>query len=946
MEVGMIRQVDIDQEMQQAYLDYAMSVIVSRALPDARDGLKPVQRRILYAMQDLNLSPGAAYKKSARIVGEVLGKYHPHGDVAVYEAMARLAQDFSMRVALVDGQGNFGSIDGDPPAAMRYTEARLTRFSTELMNEIDRDTVDFGDNFDSTLREPLVLPAAVPNLLVNGASGIAVGMATSIPPHNLGEVIDALVFMIERWEKMDDLAVPELMQFIKGPDFPTGGLILQESGENAIETAYGTGRGRVIVRGKVHAEDLGRGRQRLIITELPYQVNKTNLIERIAELAREGNIDGIADLRDESDRQGMRIVIELKQGVESEDILRALYKSTPLQNTFGINLLALVDGEPRLLNLKQALRVFVEHRLVVVRRRSEFDLARARARAHILEGLRTALKNLDEIIILIRAAPDADTARSRMVKRFALSEAQAQAILDLQLRRLAALERKKIEEEYKEVTALIKDLESLLGSKRRMRETVSAELLEMKRQYAERRRTQIVALKEGTRAAQLLTVNDLVPTQDVWVGVTKDGRIARSHGALLPDQSGEGSARHTLRVSTKQTLYLMAESGNGAALSVTALPEGETFADGVPLYKASALATNDVLAAMLAIDPEESGSPERFVMAVTRKGMLKKTAFSELPGPSAQRFTMIKVNPGDKAMTVFATSGTDTIGLFSDAGMGIRFAEDDVRPMGLVAAGVMGMKLGAKDSLAAALPWKEKSDLLLLASDGSALRFSGEDYPLQGRNGQGVIACKLTGDSRIITVLMGAKNYSALAITEKGDPRRIKIGEVLASRRNARMLPFLPARAGRLLAVAVLGEYDQSRAASGSSTQEAPARRTRSTAAAGKKVTARSLLPEAKSAGRSKAASKPAPASPGAKKVATEKPAARRAPAKSTGSVSAARTVTPTKGTAPAKKTGSAPTVKPPASKSGTPGKPSGTAKKPPATRKTGRQASLPGFDD
>ncbi len=439
MELGLVRKIDIDQEMQQAYLDYAMSVIVSRALPDARDGLKPVQRRILYAMYDMGLRAGSTYKKSARIVGEVLGKYPPHGDASVYEAMARLAQDFSMRTILVDGQGNFGSIDGDPPAAMRYTEARLAAPALDMLAEIGKDTVDFVPNFDDTLTEPRVLPSSIPNLLVNGASGIAVGMATSIPPHNLSEVVDALIYMLEHWDKLDDISVGQLMNFVQGPDFPTGGVIIQEKDKEGLEAAYGSGRGRVTVQARVHVEEMERSKSRLIVTELPYMVNKSNLISRIADLVRDGQIEGVTDLRDESDRQGMRIVIELTKNVEPEDVLQKLYKRTPMQSTFSIILLALVDGEPRMLTLKQALRVYVEHRLTVIRRRGEYDLRRAKERAHILEGYLIALKNLDDVIALIRRAPDVPTARTRLMKRFKLSEIQAQAILEMQLRRLAAL---------------------------------------------------------------------------------------------------------------------------------------------------------------------------------------------------------------------------------------------------------------------------------------------------------------------------------------------------------------------------------------------------------------------------------------------------------------------------------------------------------------------------
>ncbi len=463
MEVGMIRQRDINRELQESYLDYAMSVIVARALPDARDGLKPVQRRILYAMYDMGLRPDTPYKKSARIVGEVLGKYHPHGDMAVYEAMTRMAQDFAMRYTLVDGQGNFGSIDGDAPAAMRYTEARITALGQELLVDIERNTVDFADNFDGTLREPTVLPASIPNLLVNGASGIAVGMSTSIPPHNLGEVCNALIYLLENWENMDQIGVPELMQFIKGPDFPTGGVVYtydNGSDEDQLRAAYATGRGKIKIRAKLHVEELGRGRSRIIVSEIPFQTNKTSLIERIAELVREGRIEGIADLRDESDRNGLRIVIDVMRTADPLEVIADLFKYTPLESTFSIIILALVDGEPRRLSLKQALRVYLEHRLEVVRRRSEFDLAQARERAHILEGLLTALDHLDEVIDTIRRSRTVETAHANLCKRFHLSDAQATAILQMQLRRLAALERRKLEEEYKEKLQLIKMLEA------------------------------------------------------------------------------------------------------------------------------------------------------------------------------------------------------------------------------------------------------------------------------------------------------------------------------------------------------------------------------------------------------------------------------------------------------------------------------------------------------
>jgi DNA gyrase subunit A len=460
MEIGTVKPVDIEQEMRGAYLDYAMSVIVARALPDARDGLKPVHRRILYAMHDMGMQSGTAYKKSARIVGEVLGKYHPHGDSAVYDAMARMAQDFSLRYLLVDGQGNFGSVDGDAPAAMRYTEVRLAAIAEEMMQDIRKETVDFVPNFDETLQEPSVLPAKLPNLLLNGTSGIAVGMATNIPPHNLGELCDAIGYVIDRYDELDDITVKDLMHFLQGPDFPTGGLIL---GNEGILQAYATGRGRVVMRAVTHIEEMRGNRHRIVVTELPYQVNKAGLLEKIANLVRDGRLTDVSDLRDESDRRGMSIVIELKRGAQPRKVLNQLFKHTTLQNTFGVNILALVDGAPRTLSLKRALQIHVEHRRQVITRRAEYDLARAHQRAHVLEGLLTALSNLDAVIETIRRSPDAETARTRLMKRFKLSEIQAQAILDMQLRRLAALERQKIEDEYADVIQNIAYLEGRAG---------------------------------------------------------------------------------------------------------------------------------------------------------------------------------------------------------------------------------------------------------------------------------------------------------------------------------------------------------------------------------------------------------------------------------------------------------------------------------------------------
>lgn len=783
MEIGLVRKVDIDHEMQQSYLDYAMSVIVSRALPDARDGLKPVQRRILYAMYDMGLRPDTPYKKSARIVGEVLGKYHPHGDMAVYEAMARLAQDFTMRYPEIDGQGNFGSIDGDPPAAMRYTEARLMPFSMELLAQIERNTVDFEQNFDGTLTEPAVLPAAAPNLLVNGANGIAVGMATSIPPHNLGEVIDALIYLLKQWDKLDDVSITDLMHFVKGPDFPTGGIILQESDKNELLSAYATGRGRVTVRGRVHMEEMSRGRNRLIISELPYQVNKSTTIERIAELVREGGLDGIADLRDESDRQGMRIVIELNKAAEPDEVLRQLYRRTPLQSTFSINMLALVDGEPRLLSLKHALKVYLEHRLEVTRRRSQFDLERARQRAHILEGLRTALSHLDEVIVIIRNSPDSDKARSRLMSKYKLSEVQAQAILDMPLKRLAALERKKIEQEYKDLLNTIKELEALLRSAKKMRQQVEAELLAIKETYNDRRRTQIVALKDAESAALLLTTADLTPAKATWVGIMADGTIARSHTEEQPRLTGRQAPRWVLKTDTHHTLYLVAESGRTAAVAVQTLPEAETFAEGVALSKLSPLEAKEKLAAVFSLPAREEVAEAQYVLTVSRQGMVKKSLLTELPGPSAYAFTLVKVNPGDALVGLMITGGEDELLLATANGMSIRFSESEVRPMGLAAAGVAGIKLGPGDAVIGAEKIQRGEEVVLLSAQGKGWRIPPEEFPLQGRYGQGTIAVKLAKGDHLAGMLAGKRTQTGIVHFKGAAARLIRPGDVAATKR-------------------------------------------------------------------------------------------------------------------------------------------------------------------
>jgi DNA gyrase subunit A len=788
MDLGTIRKIDIDSEMQQSYLDYAMSVIVARALPDARDGLKPVQRRILYAMYDMGIRADSAYKKSARIVGEVLGKYHPHGDSAVYEAMARMAQDFSMRTLLVDGQGNFGSVDGDPPAAMRYTEAKLTPAALDILFDLNKDTVDFNPNFDDTLEEPGVLPAALPNLLVNGATGIAVGMATSIPPHNLGEVIDAIVYMLEKWEKLDDIDVETLMKFVQGPDFPTGGLILLDNKEeNPIESAYGSGRGRVTVQAKAHVEEMERGKNRIIVTELPYMVNKSSLIERIADLAREGYLEGLSDLRDESDRQGMRIVLEMTKNADPDAVLRDLYKRTPMQTTFSINLLALVDGEPRTLTLKQALRVYVEHRLTVIKRRAEFDLAKAKARAHILEGYMVALKNLDEIIELIRSASDVDAARSKLMKRYKLTELQATAILDMQLRRLAALERRKIETEYKEVASLIKELTALLKSPKLMRGVVADELLKVKAQYADRRRTQIIDITKGGKAAKALTASDILPQQQVWIGVTADGLVSRTVDDKEPKHSGNDAPRWLVKASTTDTIYFAAKSGRAAAVAVHIIPQAEKLSQGSLFYKVSPLQETDSLAAVFALPSRKSALPEETcVITTTRFGMIKKSLVSELPGPSAQTFVLVKVNEGDRLIEVGLTDNkTKEILLVTAGGMAIRFKEDDVRPMGLVAAGVNGMKLDDNDEVVGVEILPTDGEIFLLTNDGKAKRVDQKDFPAQGRYGKGVIAWEMHAKEKLVGAVADKPNHMATIHLSKGAPKSTRLDAVAVRKRTA-----------------------------------------------------------------------------------------------------------------------------------------------------------------
>jgi DNA gyrase subunit A len=739
MDFGTIHQVDIDSQMRSAYLDYAMSVIVARALPDARDGLKPVHRRILYAMHDMGIRANSAFKKSARIVGEVLGKYHPHGDMAVYDAMSRMAQDFSMRYLLVDGQGNFGSVDGDPPAAMRYTEARLHQHAEELLADIEKDTVDFSGNFDDSLKEPTVLPSRLPNLLLNGSSGIAVGMATSIPPHNLREITAAVNYLIDHYDGIDEISIEELMQFVQGPDFPTGGVIV---GRESILQAYSTGRGRLVVRGMAHIEEAKGNRNQIVITEIPYQVNKTNLIERIAELARTGKLDAITDLRDESDRRGMSIVIELKRGAQAKQVLNQLYKYTPLQTTFSVHLLALVEGEPRLLSLKRALQIYIEHRKEIVTRRSKFELEKAKARAHILDGLLIALANLDEVIRTIRESKDADVAKERLMTRFKLSDLQAQAILDMQLRRLAALERQKIEDEYKEVTARIAYLEDLLAHSKKILGVIREDINQLAEKYGDERRTRIVL-----ETHEELKESDLVADEAVLITFTEKGYIKRVAANLYRTQArgGRGVSGQTMReedevillvpARTLQTVLFFSDRGKVYSEKVYQIPDANRTDKGIPVVNVLSMETGERITAAVAVPNFENGS---YFTLATLGGRIKRVALSEFSSVRPSGLIAISLDDGDELGWVRLTTGKDEIILVTRQGQALRIAEDEVRSMGRQGAGVTGIKLKGSDQVASMDVVEPNGKLLVVTEFGYGKRSNLSEYPAKGRATAGV----------------------------------------------------------------------------------------------------------------------------------------------------------------------------------------------------------------
>jgi DNA gyrase subunit A len=790
MDMGTVQPVDIEEQMRVAYLDYAMSVIVARALPDARDGLKPVHRRILYAMHDMGVRSNTPYRKSARIVGEVLGKYHPHGDAAVYETMARLAQDFSMRYLMVDGQGNFGSVDGDAPAAMRYTEARLSRMAEEMLADIDKNTVDFTPNFDDSLEEPVVVPARMPNLLLNGASGIAVGMATNIPPHNLRELVSALVMMIERYDKVEDITVEELMAHVSGPDFPTAGVIV---GVEGIRQAYGSGRGRIVLRGTAHIEEMSGNRHRIAITAIPYQLNKSSLIERIAELVREGKLDDITDLRDESDRRGMSIIIELKRGSQPRKVLNQLYKYTPLQSTFGVQMLALVDGEPRLLSLRRALQIFIEHRREVIVRRSQFELEKARSRAHILEGLLIALAHLDDVIQTIRQSPDAEVAKERLMSRFNLSERQAQAILDMQLRRLAALERQKIEDEHRQVLERIAYLEDLLASPQKVLDVIKDDLLEMSESYGDERRTLI-----APDANEDFNEEDLIQDEAVLISVTQRGYIKRVLARAFKAQGrgGRGVTGHATReedevvilapARTLDTLLFFSDRGKVYSERVYQIPDADRTGRGIPIVNILNLEPGETITAMVAV-PDFAAA--EYCIMVTRQGRAKRVSLSEFAAVRPSGLIAINLDRGDELGWARLTHGEDEIIIVTERGQALRFSEAEVRPMGRQAGGVTGIRLAKGDQVTGMEVVEEGGDLLVVTSGGYGKRTPLSEYAPKGRANLGVKtiaqeALKRIGAITAVRVVQEADDLTI--ISANGVALRTQVKDISQSGRATR----------------------------------------------------------------------------------------------------------------------------------------------------------------
>ncbi|MCO5184824.1 MAG: DNA gyrase subunit A [Anaerolineae bacterium] len=775
--------------MRRSYLDYAMSVIVARALPDARDGLKPVHRRILYAMHDMGIRYNSSYRKSARIVGEVLGKYHPHGDSAVYDSMVRMAQDFSLRYMLVDGQGNFGSIDGDGAAAMRYTEARLSRFANELLEDLDKETVDFRDNFDGSEQEPVVLPGRLPNLLLNGSSGIAVGMATNIPPHNLTEVCDAIVHLIDNQHRSDDVTLDDLMAFVKGPDFPTGAEI---TGIEGIRNAYATGRGRVIMRAKMEIVEPSQKaqRDRILITEIPFQVNKANLIQSIAELVQRGVIPEIADLRDESGRSGLRIVIDLKRGTQPLKVRNLLFKHTQLQSTFGVQMLALVDNRPRLLSLKRALQVYIDHRVEVTTRRIQFELDKALRRQHVLEGLRIALNHLDAVIETIRQSDSADSARQELMSRFGLSEVQATAILDMQLRRLAALERQKIEEEYAEITERIAYFRDLLAHIDKILLIIRDEVLELREKYGDARRTEI---KPGEGE---INIEDMIQDEDVLISMTQRGYIKRTplkeyrlqgrggKGLIGMSTREEDILEHLQAAGSLSTILFFTDKGKVYTRKAYEIPEASRTARGTSVNNVLPLESEEKVTALLAVTG--FGDAEYLMMA-TRKGRIKRVVTTAFDNVRQTGIIALSLEPDDELGWVKLTHGGEHLILVSEMGKGIRFDEEDVRPMGRTAAGVNAIKLADNDYVAGFGVVSSGEDLLIITERGYGKRTSVDDYRLQNRYGSGVRALVLreAGD-RVVSARVVSRSDEVTCISSNGIMLRTSVASISRQGRNTR----------------------------------------------------------------------------------------------------------------------------------------------------------------
>jgi DNA gyrase subunit A len=777
-----IKEINISHEMKSSFLDYAMSVIVSRALPDVRDGLKPVHRRILYAMHDLGMHSDKPYKKSARIVGDVIGKYHPHGDSAVYETMVRMAQDFNYRYMLVDGHGNFGSVDGDSAAAMRYTESRMSKISMELLRDINKDTIDYQDNYDGEEKEPVVLPARFPNLLVNGTTGIAVGMATNIPPHQLGEVIDGVLAISHDPE----LTIQELMEIIPGPDFPTGGLILGRSG---IRKAYETGRGSITIRAKVEIEQKSNGKEVIIVNELPYQVNKARLIEKIADLARERKIEGITDLRDESDRRGMRIVIEVKKDANANVLLNNLYKHTALQTSFGINMLALVDGRPRVLNIKQCLQYYLDHQKVVIRRRTEFELRKAEARAHILEGLKVALDNLDAVISLIRSSRTTDIAREGLMTQFELSEKQAQAILDMRLQRLTGLEREKIEEEYQSLVQLIAELKAILADEEKVLEIIREELTEVKDRFNDKRRTEIV-----TSGIEMIEDEDLIPRENIVITLTHNGYIKRLPVSTYRSQKRGGRGiqgmntneddfvEHLITTSTHDTILFFTNKGKVYRAKGYEIPEYSRTAKGLPIINLLEIDKGEWVNAII---PVEEFVDDWYLFFTTKHGVSKRSPLTSFAHIRNNGLIAVNLREEDELISVRLTDGTKEIIIGTKKGMLIRFHETDVRSMGRTATGVKGITLDGDDEVVGMEVLEENTDILIVTKKGYGKRTPASEYRVQGRGGKGIKTCNITEkNGNLVSMRAVTGEEDLMLITTGGVLIRMDVNDISTMGRN------------------------------------------------------------------------------------------------------------------------------------------------------------------